>query len=275
MQQQTVKSTVQSQFGANAEKYATSPVHAKGASLARLVELVQPRQSWRVLDIATAAGHTALTFAPHVAEVIASDITPQMLEQASKLANERGINNLTTVQADAENLPFANNSFDLVTCRIAAHHFPHIPAFLAEVRRVVKPGGIFALVDNLAPGRDSPPTQQQFTDAELQDAASAYNAFEKLRDPSHARSLPLPEWHDLIAAAGLVERHCELLAKPMAFQPWAERMLGTQNPGSIGYLKAILTTAPPALRAFLQPHDRDGKLIFSEHEALIIAQHPA
>lgn len=274
MQQPTAKSLVQSQFGPKAEKYASSLVHAKGASLTRLVELVQPQNSWRALDIATAAGHTALAFAPHVDEVIASDITPQMLEQASRLAAERGIDNLTTAAADADDLPFDNASFDLVSCRIAPHHFPDIPAFLAEVYRVLKPGGTFALVDNLAPGADSPPTEQHFTADELSDAATAYNAFEKLRDRSHVRSLPLREWQDLINKAGLQERHCELLAKPMEFQPWAERMLGSEDPETIAYLRAILKTATPALKAFLQPEDKDGSLWFSEHEALIIAQRP-
>ena len=77
---------VQAQFGPNASKYATSRVHAKGASLARLVELVEPRADWQMLDIATAAGHTAFVFAPLVAHVVASDVTPE-----SKPANvQRG-----------------------------------------------------------------------------------------------------------------------------------------------------------------------------------------
>ena len=67
------KTLVQQQFGAHAAAYATSAVHAKGASLGRLVELVQPKSDWRALDIATGAGHTAAAFAPHVAHVIASD----------------------------------------------------------------------------------------------------------------------------------------------------------------------------------------------------------
>ncbi|MEO0619799.1 MAG: methyltransferase type 11, partial [Pseudomonadota bacterium] len=65
------------QFGVNAEKYATSAVHAKGASLAALVTAMAPEPDWRLLDVATAAGHTALAFAPHVAEVVAGDLTPQ------------------------------------------------------------------------------------------------------------------------------------------------------------------------------------------------------
>ena len=98
------KTLVQQQFGANAAAYATSAVHAKGASLARLVELVKPGADWSALDIATGAGHTALAFAPHVREVIASDLTPEMLEEAAKLAASKGFANMTTAAADAERL---------------------------------------------------------------------------------------------------------------------------------------------------------------------------
>jgi len=80
------KTLVQQQFGANAANYLTSAVHAKGASLARLVELVAPQKSWVALDVATGAGHTAAAFAPHVARVVASDLTPEMLVQTQKLA---------------------------------------------------------------------------------------------------------------------------------------------------------------------------------------------
>ena len=83
--------SVQAQFGPNAAKYATSRVHAKGASLARLVELIEPQAEWTVLDVATAAGHTAFVFAPHVAHVLATDVTPEMLAVAFDLAAEKGI----------------------------------------------------------------------------------------------------------------------------------------------------------------------------------------
>ncbi|MCP4428488.1 MAG: methyltransferase type 11, partial [Chloroflexi bacterium] len=76
------KSVVKEQFGANAAAYATSKPHAKGASLARLVELTRPQPDWQMLDVATAAGHTAFIFAPHVAHVWATDITPEMLALA-------------------------------------------------------------------------------------------------------------------------------------------------------------------------------------------------
>jgi ubiquinone/menaquinone biosynthesis C-methylase UbiE len=261
------KTLVQQQFGAHAAAYATSAVHAKGASLGRLVELVQPKSDWRALDIATGAGHTAAAFAPHIAHVIASDITDEMLHEARKLAADKGFANMETASADAEALPFPDASFDLVTCRIAAHHFPDVPTFVSEVGRVLKGGGVFALVDNIAPDAESTPG---FSAADLRDASLTYNAFEKIRDPSHGRCLGLNEWAEVIADAGFEVVHKEWLGKDMEFQPWAERM-GT-DAATIERLRSMLTAGAPALQAFLRPHQRDGNLWFTVDEAIIIAR---
>jgi ubiquinone/menaquinone biosynthesis C-methylase UbiE len=263
------KSLVQQQFGAHAAAYATSAVHAKGASLGRLVELVKPQAHWRALDIATGAGHTA-AFAPHVAHVIASDITEEMLDETRKLATGKGFANMETAVADAEALPFPDVSFDLVACRIAAHHFPDIPIFVSEVGRVLKPGGTFALVDNIAPDAESTPG---FSSAELRDASLTYNAFEKIRDPSHGRCLGLAEWSEVIADTGLQILHKERLGKDMEFQPWAER-LGADN-ATMERLRSMLTEGVPALQAFLRPRLEEGKLWFTLDEAIVIARKPA
>ncbi len=264
------KSLVQQQFGAHAAAYATSTVHAKGASLARLVELVRPEKHWRALDIATGAGHTAAAFAPHVAHVIASDITEEMLEEASKLAVAKGYANMEAATADAQALPFPDAAFDLVTSRIAPHHFPDVPAFVREVHRVLRPGGTFALVDNIAPDAESTPG---FSAGELQRAATAYNAFEKRRDPSHGRCLGMAEWADIIAAAGLAVVHKERLPKDMEFDPWAVR-LGADAP-TVEDLRATLSGADGALAAFLKPRMEGSALWFTLDEAILIARKPA
>ena len=260
------KSRVQAQFGANAANYATSSVHAKGASLARLVELVAPQANWSALDIATGAGHTALAFAPHVAKVIASDLTPEMLAEAAKLAAARRLTNFSTAVADAEQLPFANATFDLVTCRIAPHHFPDIPAFVSEVQRVLKPGATFALVDNVAPDTETTPG---YSRAELSDAGAVYNAFEKIRDPSHGRALTTAEWREIVEDAGLAIRHTEHSPKAMLFDDWCRNMAVPTE--TVPKLAATLDSASPALRAFLQPSNLDGVRGFVLSELILIA----
>lgn len=256
------KELVKKQFGANAAAYATSAVHAQGASLARLVELVQPQPGWRVLDVATAAGHTAFAFAPHVAQVVATDLTPEMIPVAAKLAAEKGIANVTLELADAEALPYADGEFDLVTCRIAPHHFPHIDRFMAGATRVLRPLGILAVVDNIVPGGDA-----------AADAAGAYiNAFEKLRDPSHHRALSVAEWMAAYAAAGLTLLQVETAPKRMAFTPWAERMGGA--PQMLAELRRLLLGAPPAAAAFFAVETSGDDLSFVLHEAILIGRKP-
>jgi len=239
------------QFGANATNYATSEVHAKGASLQRLVELVQPQAGWDALDIATAAGHTALAFAPHVRSVVASDLTPEMVELAATRATDVGLENVTAQLADAEDLPFDDDSFDLVTSRIAPHHFPNPPTFVAEVARVLRPGGVFGLVDNIVPNDAS--------------TAATYNAWEKRRDPSHARALSMGEWRSLIEAAGLTVAHEETLRKQMSFADWVNNMSVPEGDRP-GLLRDLLE-GNDGLRAFLRPAgttEADATFVLSE-----------
>jgi len=259
------KSLAQARFGAYAATYATSLPHAKGSSLARLVERAAPQPSWRVLDIATGAGHVALALAPHVAHVVASDITPQMLDVARGLAAERAVANVSFVDARAEALPFADAAFDLVTCRIAPHHFDDVRGFVREAARVLRQGGVFGLVDNVSPD----PSIMAGDAAALAAAAEEYNGIEKLRDPSHVRCLTLAEWRELVAAAGLAERRVELIDKPMLFGPWADQ----QNVDAAGkaVLKSRLLDGSPALRAFARARQCRGDIDFILTEALIIA----
>lgn len=252
---------VQQQFGKHAQAYATSHVHAKGASLKRVVELVQPQPDWQVLDIATGAGHTAFAFAPLVASVTATDITTEMLEVTAQGAAERSLGNLRTEFADAANLPFADVSFNLVTCRIAAHHFPDIARFVQEVARALRPGGIIALVDNVVPHGE---------------AGAAINAFETLRDPSHERCLSLAEWQDALVGAGFAVTAIEVAPKAMEFESWADRM--GASPETVAELRRILTTATGEVAAFFncrrETEEEDSLLWFDLQEAILVGLLP-
>ena len=258
------KKRVQEQFGVNASAYATSAIHAKGATLSRLIDLVRPQPDWQMLDVATAAGHTAHAFASHTDLVAAIDITPQMLPIATNLAIEKGIDNIAMAVADAEQLPFASALFDLLTCRIAAHHFSRLDVFMSESARVLRPGGLLAVVDNIVPGSELRGKMAQ----RLRDAGSYINAFERLRDPSHVHCSSLNEWRAMFLDAGFQLEHQETIGARMDFLEWAARM--QVAPENVVRLQAMLRQAPDAVAEFLEPRSEGQHVTFVLVKAILI-----
>ena len=254
-----LKSKVQSQFGASADGYATSEVHAKGESLTILLELIQPQPDWQALDVATGAGHTALAFAPRVAHITATDLTENMIAKAAELAAERGLTNMETRYADAEDLPFEDSTFDLVTCRIAMHHFLTPKQAIAEFARVLKPGGLLGFTDNI-----TIPDKQ---------AAGYYNAYEKLRDPSHNWVYPLVRLRAMFEQAGFEIQATRELSKEMEFHQWADRM--HVSPANKAKLLNMMRNIPETLQPLFQPRWTEETMYFTLHEAVLIARLPS
>ena len=257
MRDDQLKRAVQAQFAPSAEAYVTSAVHAGTGDLGRMVDLAALRGVERVLDIATGGGHTALAFAPHVREVVATDLTPAMLTAAERFITGRGVANVRFELADAEALPFADADFDLVTCRVAAHHFGDIALFIREVARVLRPGGRFILVDTVAPPE---PALDAFIDT-----------VERLRDPSHVRDYTVQEWIETCGAAGLVVEQTETWLKTIPFDDWCTRMRVTD--ATRADLIRLLREAPPAAReSFAIETSADDVRAFALHALLLVAR---
>jgi ubiquinone/menaquinone biosynthesis C-methylase UbiE len=146
-----IKAKARQRFSQYAQDYVKSEVHAAGADLERLLEMVQPQPDWLALDIATGGGHTALKFAPHVSHAIATDLAPQTLQAARTFITQQRMNKIAYTASDAEHLAFAANRFNLITCRIAPHHFPDCFRFVHECTRVLKPGGLLLVEDHVLP----------------------------------------------------------------------------------------------------------------------------
>lgn len=240
-----IKQAVQQQFGKNAENYVQSKTHAKGSDLELLVEWIQPSKNWLVLDIATGGGHVARTLASHVDLVIATDLTRPMLEAASRANQQAKADNILYVQADAEALPFLDESFDAVTCRIAAHHFPDTPAFIREVSRVLRPGGAFLFIDNIVP-----------EDADL---SAFVNQVEKMRDPSHVRCLSVSEWRALHKANGLHEIKQRQCKKRFEFMPWVQRTSESREQEEA--VERFLLEATEAQQSYLELKIDQGRVL--------------
>ena len=175
-------------FGSRAAYYATSAAHTDKEVLDRVVELARPDRDGVVLDVATGTGHTAFAIAPYVRHVTGIDVTPEMLEEARRLQAANGIANVEFRTASADDLPFGDGAFDIVTCRRAAHHIPDMRRALAEMKRVLKPGGRLVIDDRSVPEDD-------FIDPTM-------NRLDLLHDESHVREYRPSEWRAMLRETG-------------------------------------------------------------------------
>ncbi|MEH7011341.1 methyltransferase domain-containing protein [Neobacillus niacini] len=249
-----IKKDVQQQFGKNAASYVSSPIHKDGKDLLKMVEMAQINGQEVLLDIATGGGHTANAFASLVKKVTAVDLTLEMLAAAEDFIKENGHQNVEFVQGDAEKLTFKNESFEIVTCRIAPHHFPNVDLFIKEVHRVLKPGGQFLLDDNVVP--------------ETEEFDLFYNTIEKKRDFSHFRAWKKSEWIQKLEESGLEVFEWHRFEKTFRFEPWCANMKLSESE-KIHLTKYILESSrkiKDKFRIVIQ----DGKIISFVGEAIIL-----
>jgi SAM-dependent methyltransferase len=159
-----------------------------------------------VLDVAAGTGHAARTLAPRVRGVVALDATPAMLDHGKRAAGAAGLRNIVFQRGDAAALPFLSESFDIVVSRFAVHHFQDPGIQVAEMTRCIRPGGVLVIPDLVA---DENPS-----------IAGTQNRLERLRDPSHTRTLTADELVGLIASCGLVVRAIDTRTVERPLLPW-------------------------------------------------------
>ena len=240
-------------FGARADSYRTSAPHASGPDLELLLEWLDPQPAERALDVACGGGHVALALARTGADVDACDLTPEMLDASAALLAEHDCT-ATFAVADAEALPYADDTFDIVTCRIAAHHFPDAFAFFEEAARVLKPGGRFGFQDQTLPPE---PTSAVLTDA-----------FERTRDESHNQSYSVDGWATLIERAGLAVERTEIVDKPHDFAEWTQRQ--DCDEATVTELREQMAEAPSGMRRWLEPVYEEHQLVAFRNRHLIV-----
>ncbi|CAA9552347.1 MAG: SAM-dependent methyltransferase YafE (UbiE paralog) [uncultured Thermomicrobiales bacterium] len=252
------KDLVQRQYARHAEAYVQSATHASGDDLACLVTIVAPSGDDEALDKATGGGHVAAALAPLVRRVVASDLTAEMLTAAAGFFASKGLTNVETAEADAEALPFGDETFDIVTCRIAPHHFPRPDRFVSEAARVLRSGGRFGLIDTTVPAGP---------------IGTWHNAFETVRDPSHVRSLTDEEWTGSLIAAGFQIRAIEHYQKRHEFADWTERS-GMTAEARDALAAHMLGASAEILEAFQVERDGDRLIAFTDQKTLFFATTP-
>ena len=180
---------IDDQFTRQAELFAKSPALHNEAALALMVDAGEPEPGDTSLDVACGPGSVVAAFARRVHRAVGLDATEKMLDEARKLAAKMTLKNTAFHRGDVYRLPFADASFDIVSCRFAVHHFEDPPRAVAEMRRVCRPGGRIVVCDGLA--SDDP------------EKALALNRMELLRDPSTVEFRTLAYLKHLFADANL------------------------------------------------------------------------
>ena len=231
-----LKDSVQNQFNQAAAAYSTSPIHATGPDLAVMLKVAQLKGDEQVLDAGCGTGHTALTFAPHVAGVIACDLAESMLDQGRKLANERGLTNIEFRRGDAEHLPFADAQFDLVTTRFSAHHWPHPQTALREFHRVLRPNGQLLIGDIVS-----------WNDFILD---TYFQTIELLRDPSHVRDHTVEQWLEYLDQAGFQADIPHTFEVAIDFASWIKRINTPEQNAAM--IRTLLAEAPREVKSVLK-----------------------
>ena len=242
-------------FGPQAGVYAESKVHIRDDSLDSVQRLTGPDflegttpYRWAV-DIGTGAGFTAFAMTEVSERVVATDITQPMLRQAKRIGGERELGNLSLSQNAAESLPFSDGSLDLITCRVAAHHFRDFEAALNEARRTLRSGGSLVIADSIAPEDDA--------------VAEWMNDIELRRDFSHIENRKISVITGMLADRGFEVVGSEHERVYLWFNDWVLRTKVSES--EVAALRREFQEATPEVTEAFQVGEleEDGDFLFS------------
>jgi ubiquinone/menaquinone biosynthesis C-methylase UbiE len=253
--QETQHDVVRREFGQQAARFGEQGLTLSNqAYLQWMVEHLDLQPHFEVLDVAAGTGHLSRAIAPYVKRVVGLDLTPEMLDQGRREAEQQGLMNVVLEQGEAESLPYPNDAFDLVVTRFSLHHFQEPRGPVHEMVRVCRRGGRVAVIDLVSPGDPA--------------VAATYNHLERLRDPSHLRALTTEELQQLICQAGLAIVHTVPRDVEVHLDRWLDLTRATPAAGQS--IHEVLTQELQGLKVTgMRPYVRDQELKFL-HAWLIV-----
>jgi len=255
-----VQRAAQEQFARRSHRYGHGHILQNVEDVRVAVELIPLPARAQVLDVATGAGHTGIFLASLGHDVTLADLAQPMLDRAAQTAAERGLS-IQIRQHAAEEFPYSENSFDLVTCRVAAHHFSSPEKFISETARVLKPGGYLLIIDGTV--EDDQPEAEAWA-----------HAVEKLRDPSHHRFITPHRWKKLCDANHLTVRALKIVPFKQPDLNWYFDTAATPEENRKKVLE-LVADAPASARKIFQLTEEEGKIIWWWQRMTLVAQKPA
>lgn len=197
---------IRTEFSKQAQGFESAEMNfSKQKYLDAIVSRLGLAECENVLEVAAGTCACGRAIAPHAAHVACLDMTPAMLEVGRQEADRQGLSNMSFVLGDAAELPFLDNSFDVVISRLAFHHFPQVDPPFAQMKRVLKPGGKLVLID-----MEAAPEALRETEDEI----------ERMRDPSHVRNLSREEMLALYRAHEIPVKRCDEIPTRQILSNW-------------------------------------------------------
>jgi ubiquinone/menaquinone biosynthesis C-methylase UbiE len=249
---------IKQEFSRQAAGFATSAALTERAPIQRVIDATSADASKLALDLACGPGIVTAELAAVAGEVVAFDLTPEMLAKARERCSNAGLRNVTFQEGSAAKLPFPANHFDVVVTRAAIHHFQEPRIVLCEAMRVMRTGAVLVAADVVS--------------SELAEKSALQNAIEILRDPSHVRMYPASELASLVQGSGLKIEKQETWDQPRAFEEWGGIVADPERINPLRTIVAALARAGEDAGMGLSA--ADGTIIFFHRWHMIVARKP-
>jgi ubiquinone/menaquinone biosynthesis C-methylase UbiE len=250
---------IRAQFGKQADVYARMRQTTDERSLNALVQISGADAGSRVLDVACGPGFLTMAFAARCWHAVGVDATEPFLAMARAEAEHRGLRNVEFRAGNAEQLPFGDGSFDLVSCRAAFHHFARPVHVLAEMTRVAAARGRLLIADMLT---SADPAKAEY-----------HNRMERLCDPSHVRALTGAQFAQLFAAGGLAVHFQAEVPIDMELEEWLAH--GGPDSSTAAQIRALIQASIDTDRCGLDVRRENGVIRFTYATGVFVLERAA
>lgn len=241
--------SIRDEFTRQSASFGSSAAMTSAQTLGSLVDLVPEDPDGRWLDVACGPGVVSRAVAAKVGSVTGVDLTEAMVDEARRRARDEGVDNFDCLLGDATALGFGDAEFDGAVTRLSLHHIPAFARVLAEMARVVRPGGA-VVVSDLAGDAD-------------RDASAWREEIERLRDPSHWACQTPERLREAGAAAGLLLEREEELGVDIDFEEWRER--GSGGSAAAPLIDRLLEEEPAGADAFRVVDGDEGRRLLQRY----------